>query len=91
MPLSDGHSREQVKAALGLFTEISEKRLSGFQRINDIINENPHTVRGKTKKQRRKKMFLTAALAAATVTVTKAGWLALAGAAYTIYNNCKED
>ena len=36
-------------------------------------------------------MFLTAALTAATVTVTKAGWLALAGAACAIYNNCQED
>ena len=34
---------------------------------------------------------LTAATSALTVTVSKAGWLAAAEAAYAIYNNCKED
>ena len=34
---------------------------------------------------------LTAATTALTVTVTKGGWLAVAGAACTIYNNCRED
>ena len=34
---------------------------------------------------------LTAAASALTITVTKAGWLAAARAACTIYNNCKED
>ena len=34
---------------------------------------------------------LSAAASALSVTVTKAGWLAAAGAACEIYNNCKED
>ena len=36
-------------------------------------------------------MIITAAAAAVTITVTKAGWAALALAAYKIYDACKED
>ena len=36
-------------------------------------------------------MFLLPIATALTVTVTKGGWLAAAGAAATIYNACKED
>ena len=60
MPLSDGHSREQVKAALGLFTEISGKRLSGFQGSNDIIDENPpHGAGSNQKNKGERKMVIT--------------------------------
>ena len=36
-------------------------------------------------------MVLLPIVTAVTVTVTKGGWLAAAGAAATIYNACKED
>lgn len=36
-------------------------------------------------------MLITAAATAVTITVTKAGWLALAGAAYKIYDACKDE
>ena len=35
-------------------------------------------------------MLITAAATAVTITVTKAGWLALGAAAYKIYDACRD-
>ena len=63
--------------------------MSGFSGNNNSIGNKPPQRCEKNKPERIKEMIILPAVFA--VTVTKAGWLAAAGAIATIYKACKED